>query len=258
MNPFIQNKGLRANEFKGFTQNSGGMRTRVATLGGSLLRPEVENRHAWLQGLCDVVKEVISNEFKLALVVGGGAPAREGIELAKPILGNDVEALDRIGIAATRLNATIVAEALRFAGNDVAPIIPTDIAAAKEYSEKHAIVVMGGTVPGHTTDTVAIRLANHLDAERCIIATNVGHVYSSDPRKDPDAKKFHNMTHDELLQVVGPPEHNKAGSTGVIDSIGAEVARNAGLNLAVIDGRDMERLKAALNGESFEGTNIEG
>ena len=58
------------------------------------------------------------------------------------------------------------------------------------FLENHAIVVMGGTEPGHTTDTVAIQLAKELGAECCIIATNVGHVYSSDPRTDEDAKKL--------------------------------------------------------------------
>tara|TARA_B100001564_G_scaffold287777_1_gene251111 strand:+ start:67 stop:771 length:705 start_codon:yes stop_codon:yes gene_type:complete len=234
------------------------MRTRVATLGGSLLRPEVEDRHEWLIELCKAVNDVISSGYKLALVIGGGAPAREGIELAKPILNANTEALDRIGIAATRLNATIVAEALIEAGNDVAPLIPINIQDAVEYSENHAIVVMGGTEPGHTTDTVAIQLAKELGAECCIIATNVGHVYSSDPRKNEHAKKFRKMTHQELLEIVGPAEHRNAGRSAVIDPIGASIAKEAQMNLAVLDGRDIERLRAALNGESFEGTNVEG
>lgn len=234
------------------------MRTRVATLGGSLLRPEVEDRHEWLIELCKAVNDVISSGYKLALVIGGGAPAREGIELAKPILNTNTEALDRIGIAATRLNATIVAEALVEAGNDVAPLIPINIQDAVEYSENHAIVVMGGTEPGHTTDTVAIQLAKELGAECCIIATNVGHVYSSDPRKNEHAKKFRKMTHQELLEIVGPAEHRNAGRSAVIDPIGASIAKEAQMNLSVLDGRDIERLRAALNGESFEGTNVEG
>ena len=234
------------------------MRTRVATLGGSLLRPEVEDRHEWLIGLCKAVKEVISSGYKLALVIGGGAPAREGIGLARPILNTNTEALDRIGIAATRLNATIVIEALIETGNDVAPLIPVNIKDAKEYSEKHAIVVMGGTEPGHTTDTVAIQLAKELEAECCIIATNVGHVYSSDPRTNHDAEKFETITHEELSRIVGPAEHQNAGRSGVIDPIGASIAKDSQLNLSVLDGRDIERLRAALNGESFEGTNVEG
>ena len=234
------------------------MRTRVATLGGSLLRPEVEDRHEWLIGLCKAVNDVTSSGYKLALVIGGGAPAREGIGLARSIINTNTEALDRIGIAATRLNATIVAEALIETGNDVCPLIPTNIQDAVEYSENHDVVVMGGTEPGHTTDTVAIQLAKELGAECCIIATNVGHVYSSDPRTNEDAKKFETMTHEELSEIVGPAEHQNAGRSGVIDPIGASIAKEALLYLAVLDGRDIERLRAALNGESFEGTNVEG
>ena len=234
------------------------MRIRVATLGGSLLRPEVEDRHEWLIGLCKAVNDVISSGYKLSLVIGGGAPAREGIQLARPILNTNTEALDRIGIAATRLNATIVAEALIENGNDVSHLIPTNIQDAVEYSKNHDIVVMGGTEPGHTTDTVAIQLAKELGAECCIIATNVGYVYSSDPRINEDADKFETMTHEELSEIVGPAEHQNAGRSGVIDPIGASIAKDAQLNLAVLDGRDIERLRAALNGESFEGTNVEG
>ena len=115
------------------------MRTRVATLGGSLLRPEVEDRHEWLIGLCKAVNDVTSSGYKLALVIGGGAPAREGIGLARSIINTNTEALDRIGIAATRLNATIVAEALIETGNDVCPLIPTNIQDAVEYSENHDV-----------------------------------------------------------------------------------------------------------------------
>ena len=66
------------------------------------------------------------------------------------------------------------------------------------------------------------------------------------------------MSHQELSEIVGPAEHQNAGRSGVIDPIGASIAKEVLLNLAVLDGRDIERLRAALNGESFEGTNVEG
>ena len=78
------------------------MATVVVALGGSLLRPEVEERHKWLEEMVGVVKNSVSSGVKLALVVGGGAPAREGIDLARPVI-HDLSHLDRIGIAATRL-----------------------------------------------------------------------------------------------------------------------------------------------------------
>ena len=56
---------------------------------------------------------------------------------------------------------------------------------------------MGGTVPGHTTDAVAIALAKECGARNCIIATNVPHVYDKDPRKYDDAKPMFDISIEE-------------------------------------------------------------
>ena len=53
------------------------MATVVVALGGSLLRPEVEERHNWLQSLVEVIVASVESGSKVALVVGGGAPASE-------------------------------------------------------------------------------------------------------------------------------------------------------------------------------------
>ena len=87
----------------------------VLALGGSLLRPEESERHAWLSSLANLLSAC---EVPIGIVVGGGAPAREAIELAKPVI-DDLASLDEIGIAATRLNAAIVTQILHGAGLDV-------------------------------------------------------------------------------------------------------------------------------------------
>ena len=225
----------------------------VLALGGSLLRPEESERHAWLSSLADLLS---SCDASIGIVVGGGAPAREAIELAKPVL-NDVAALDEIGIAATRLNAAIVAQILQGADLDVCAGIPSDVASAARGLEAHKVVVMGGTRPGHTTDNVAIRLAIEAKAARCLIATNVSHVHSSDPRVDADARIIESMSLAELQDIVGPPIHGKAGGSGVIDPIGVQAAIDNNLPLAVLDGRYLDRVADALAGKPFIGTLIE-
>jgi uridylate kinase len=225
----------------------------VLALGGSLLRPEESERHAWLSSLADLLS---SCDTSIGIVVGGGAPAREAIELAKPVL-NDVAALDEIGIAATRLNAAIVAQILQGADLDVCAGIPSDVASAARGLEAHKVVVMGGTRPGHTTDNVAIRLAIEAKAARCLIATNVSHVHSSDPRVDADARIIESMSLAELQEIVGPPIHGKAGGSGVIDPIGVQAAIDNNLPLAVLDGRYLDRVADALAGKPFIGTRIE-
>tara|TARA_B100000686_G_C16714063_1_gene930925 strand:+ start:615 stop:1316 length:702 start_codon:yes stop_codon:yes gene_type:complete len=231
------------------------MATVVVALGGSLLRPEVEERHKWLKEMVGVVTASVSSGVKLALVVGGGAPAREGIELARPVI-EDLRHLDRIGIAATRLNATIVREAISEGGIEVSGTIPKTIEDAVRELSDFPVVVMGGTVPGHTTDAVAIRLAIQCEAEKCVIATNVSKVHSDDPRENPNAVSFDRLTLDELQEIVGPPEHADAGASKVVDPVGVGEAREHGLPLDVLDGRDPGRIFLSLNGEEFEGTKV--
>ena len=225
----------------------------VAALGGSLLRPEVDLRHAWLEGLTEVVRDRVAMDDTIGIVVGGGAAAREGIDLARPIIDSE-DRLDRIGIAATRLNATIVRESLADAGIPVSGSIPRSVNEAVSLLEDRPVVVMGGTRPGHTTDAVAISLAVASGAERCIIATNVAKVYDSDPRNNPDARSYDTLTHSQLQDIVGPAEHAKAGPSQVVDPIGADAAAQAGMRLCILDGRSISALRSAIEGDAFGGT----
>jgi uridylate kinase len=187
--------------------------------------------------------------------VGGGLPAREGIELAKSCVKNP-RRLDEIGIAGTRLNATVLQQVLLEIGCDVAPTVPSTIDEARALLEAHHVVIMGGTVPGHTTDTVAVKLASAVHARHCIIATNVSHVYSKDPRVHDDAVAIHEMTLAELAAITGIGEPLEPGASAVVDPVAVKVATEAGLDLAVLDGRDISQLDRALDGELFEGTLI--
>ena len=227
----------------------------VVAIGGSLLRPEVEEKHVWLNDLIMIIRERVAAGDRLGLVIGGGAPAREGISLAKPLIDDDYH-LDKIGIAATRLNATIIREAFTEAGISVSGIIPTSVNEAIQLLEERPVVVMGGTEPGHTTDAVAIRLAIAVNASKCIIATNVGKVFNEDPRKNPNAKSFDFLTHDQLQQIVGPAEHKGAGKSSVVDPIAVSEATKANLELNIIDGRKIERIKHTILGSNFDGTKI--
>jgi len=227
----------------------------VVAIGGSLLRPEVEEKHVWLNDLIMIIRERVAAGDRLGLVIGGGAPAREGISLAKPLIDDDYH-LDKIGIAATRLNATIIREAFTEAGISVSGIIPTSVNEAIQLLEERPVVVMGGTEPGHTTDAVAIRLAIAVNASKCIIATNVGKVFNEDPRKNPNAKSFDFLSHDQLQQIVGPAEHKGAGKSSVVDPIAVSEATKANLELNIIDGRKIERIKHTILGSNFDGTKI--
>ena len=229
------------------------MATVIVALGGSLLRPEVDERHAWLTELVTIVRDRVAAGDRIGLVVGGGAPAREGIELARPII-DDVDHLDRIGIAATRLNATIIREALAEEGIRVTGTIPRSVNEAVESLLQRDVVVMGGTVPGHTTDAVAIRLAIRGGARKCIIATNVAKVHAEDPQGNPDAESFDRLTLAELQAIVGPAEHSSAGGSQVVDPVGVGEAIRYRMPLDILDGRNPQSIRLSLEDEDFGGT----
>ena len=229
------------------------MPTQIVALGGSLLRPEeADERTMWFGQLRQMAVHFEGNGRKLGIVVGGGLPAREGITLARESF-SDSYRLDTVGIAATRLNATILQQTLLDIGCNVAPVIPTSTNEAAELLESHNIVVMGGTTPGHTTDAVSVALARDCGASHCVIATNVSHVHDSDPRENPEAKPIEELTLAELAQITGTEPLGPGGSAAV-DPVAVKWAMEASIKLAVLDGRDLSRVEDALEGRPFVGT----
>ena len=231
------------------------MTTHIVALGGSLLRPEeAEQRSQWFGQLRQLAVHLEGNGRKLGIVVGGGLPAREGITLARAST-SDSYRLDTVGIAATRLNATILQQSLLDIGCNVCPIIPTTTHDAAELLNEHNFVIMGGTTPGHTTDAVAVALARDSGAPHCIIATNVSHVHDSDPRTDSSAKAIEELTLHELAEITGT-EPLKPGESAAVDPVAVMWAIESSMRLAVLDGRDLSILEDALEGKPFVGTLI--
>ena len=229
------------------------MPTQIVALGGSLLRPEeADERTMWFGQLRQMAVHFEGNGRKLGIVVGGGLPAREGITLARESF-SDPYRLDTVGIAATRLNATILQQTLKDIGCDVSPVIPSSTNEAAGLLESHNIVVMGGTTPGHTTDAVSVALARDCGASHCVIATNVSHVHDSDPRENPDAKPIEELTLAELAEITGTEPLGPGGSAAV-DPVAVKWAMEASIKLAVLDGRDLSRVEDALEGRPFIGT----
>ena len=230
--------------------------THIVALGGSLLRPEEEEgRDNWFVRLGQLAHHLEGKGIRLGIVVGGGLPAREGIALAKSQI-TDVHSLDQIGISATRINATIIQQILSEVGLDVASTIPHACDSAASLLGQHNIVVMGGTTPGHTTDAVAVEFAIKTGAQKCIIATNVSHVYDKDPRTNEDAQPLEEITLQNLGQICGVGKPREAGQSVVVDPVAVERAIEASLAMCVLDGRDIGLLEAAIEGRKFVGTNI--
>lgn len=226
------------------------MESVAVSLGGSFLVKETGVDTQLTRDIAGVLTRAAEQKRILA-VVGGGAVARRYIEGARA-LGAGETALDDLGIAVTRINARVLLAALPKAY----PLPPRTFDEAILASHTFPIVVMGGTHAGHTTDAVTVMLGDKARASRVVIATNVDGVYTADPKKDPKAKHLPRLTHEDLVRITGGGGVH-AGSAGVIDPLGAKMLARSGLECAVVDGRDLKALEAAILGRSdFHGSLI--
>lgn len=220
----------------------------VICLGGSVLVPSKPDL-GYAQRFSGLMIKMHKEGHKIMIVVGGGRTAKEYISLARE-LGASEDLCDKIGILATRMNASLLLSVLK--GHALENV-------AKDFKgacENRGIFVMGGTEPGHTTDAVAAMLASHCNADLMIIATNVDGVYDSDPKKNLNAKKFDRISGEKLLELVYQPAY-KAGVITVVDQKAAKIILENKIKTVVLNGRDLESLENAIKGGKHSGTVVE-
>jgi uridylate kinase len=175
------------------------------------------------------IKEVRDMGVQVAVVVGGGNFWR----------GRSSESMDRatadyIGMLATVMNALALQEACEAVG--LATRVQTAIEmreVAEPYVRRKAIshlehgnVVIFGAGTGNpffSTDTTAALRAAEIGAEIILLAKKVDAVYSADPEKDPNAVKYDELTHQEVLEK----------ELGVMDSTAASLCRDNHINIHV-------------------------
>ncbi len=219
----------------------------MVSLGGSIIVPD-DNDDAFLKRFSEMISS-ICDRYQIYLVCGGGKIARYYIKVGRG-LGLPESDLDEMGILSTRINATLVSYSL---GETSVGKVPTDILEAHRLEKKGKVVVMGGTVPGHTTDAVSAMLAKEVKAVRIINGTSVDAAYTADPRKNPDAERLSRITHEQLYELVNVGMHG-AGPSNVFDRLGAQVARDSHIDICIVDGRDLDEMRAAIEGQPIKGT----
>ena len=185
--------------------------------------------------------------MQIAIVVGGGNFWRGRTSGNM----NRVKA-DHMGMLATVINAIGLSDALEEQG--VKSRVMTSIAIpqvgelyspekAIKHLEKGEVVIFGyGTGNAFfSTDTAASLRAAEIQAEIIFKATNVDGVYDSDPSKNPDAKKYSDITFKEVL----------AKNLNVMDSTAASMCRDNDISLLVFSMKDPNNISKAINGENL-------
>ena len=187
---------------------------------------------------------------KLIVVTGGGKNARKYIEASRKLGAN--EALcDQIGILVTRLNARLLITSM---GDDAYPKVPETIEDLRHYFESGKVVVMGGLQPGHSTNAVTALAAESIGASVLVNVTNVDGVYTADPKKDPKAKKFDEISTDKLLSLISGEEVS-AGSYELLDPVSVRIIERSHIPTWIVSGEDPENILKILKGKHV-GTKI--
>jgi uridylate kinase len=220
------------------------MKSIVIDIGGSVILSD-DLDHVYFDNLKKLMDETIK-KYKVFIVVGGGKTARSYIQFARK-LKFDEKVLDQIGIDVTRINARIMLNVLSNSNKTIP--VSTDEAKNMNYP----IVVMGGTVPGHSTDAVAAELAEKVNAEKFIIATNVDGIYDKDPNKFKDARQLKEVFIKDLINKYGT-NWNSAGKNIVIDGPALTIINDANLKTYVLNGKKIKELERAINNQKFNGT----
>jgi len=155
------------------------------------------------------IKEVSNLGVEVAVVLGGGNIFR-GLAAASRGMGR--AAADYMGMLATVINGLALQDALEKIG--VFTRVQTAIAmqeiaepyirrrAIRHLEKGRAVVFVAGTgSPYFSTDTTAALRANEIGAEVILKATKVDGVYSADPHKDKNAKKFDRLAYIDVLKM---------------------------------------------------------
>jgi uridylate kinase len=206
-----------------------------------------------LDGIVAQVKEVADLGVQIAVVIGGGNIFRG---VSPGAAGMDRATADYMGMLATVMNALALQEAMRRAGMEsrVQSALNVEQVAepyirgkALRYLEEGKIVIFGAGTgnPFFTTDTAAALRGMEMGADIVLKATKVDGVYDDDPKKNPAAKRYAQLSFDRAI-------HDKLQ---VMDATALALCRDNRMPLGVFSIFKPGALKRVVLGQD-EGTRV--
>ena len=197
------------------------------------------------------ISEAVSGGYQIGVVVGGGNIFRG---LAGAAKGMDRATADYMGMLATVMNALALADTMRQEGMTARVMSAIGIEQvvepyvrpkALQYLEEGKVVVFaaGTGNPFFTTDTAAALRGAEIGAQIVLKATKVDGVYSADPKKDPEATRYSQISFDEAITK----------NLQVLDATAFALCRDQKLPIKVFSINKPGALKRVVQGED-EGT----
>ncbi|MEK7529327.1 MAG: UMP kinase [Patescibacteria group bacterium] len=222
----------------------------IISLGGSLIVPNGTIDVTYLKQFEHFIRRRLKEGDRFVIVTGGGGVTREYQKAARALTALTRDDLDWLGIHVTRLNAHLLRTIFRDVARPVLCKDPTRITHFKKYP----MVIGAGWKPGWSTDYVAVRIAKRLKAGMVVNLSNIDYVYDKDPRKFKSAKKIEEIDWPSFREIVG--SEWDPGLNAPFDPVASRLAHHANIPVMILNGKDLENVGRALDGESFRGTRI--
>ena len=184
----------------------------------------------------------ISKICQPIIIAGGGNIARHYIAHARSS-GADESTLDELGIEISRLNAKLLIYALK---NKAYSHPPTTLQEVRHAVDDGLIVVAGGLHPGQSTNGTAALIAEKINAEQFLNATDVDGVYDKDPNKFKNAKKFKRIELKNLKNML-VHEDSIAGGYDLMDIVALKIIERSKIKTRILKA-DIKTLEKAIKG----------
>jgi uridylate kinase len=205
--------------------------------------------------IAEEVRETHLLGVGVCMVIGGGNIFR-GVEASAQ--GMERSSADYMGMLATVINGLALQDALEKLGVDTrvqTAIEMREVAepfirrrAIRHLEKGRVVIFVGGTGnPYFTTDTAAALRAMEINADVVFKATKVDGVYSADPKTDPTAQKFDELSYIEVL----------SRRLKVMDSTAISLCMDNGFPIVVFNLQEKGRLRQLVHGERI-GTLVSG
>jgi uridylate kinase len=209
---------------------------------------------ATVEFMASEIKKVVALRIEIAIVIGGGNIFR-GVQAS--LEGMERTSADYMGMLATVINALALQNALEKLGVQTrvqSAIEMRELAepyirrkAVRHLEKGRVIIFAAGTGnPYFTTDTAAALRAMEIGADAIFKGTKVDGVYTADPMKDPQAKKYDNITYIDVLK------HNLK----VMDSTAITLCMDNNLPIVVFNIKKPDNIKKLIKGMKI-GTTVE-
>lgn len=197
------------------------------------------------------VKSLVDQGIQVGIVTGGGnfwrGRTSENIDRTKA---------DQIGMLATIMNCIYVSEIFRSTGMMTNVLTPFECGSftklfskdrANKYFEKNMVVFFAGGTghPYFSTDTGVVLRAVEMEADVILLAKSIDGVYSDDPKKNPNAIKYDEITIDEVIEK----------NLQVVDMTASILARDNKMPMWVFDLNEENSIVNAMTGR-FNGTKV--